>query len=280
MTSATLNQPFTTYAQSDSEGIAKAIREEGFAIMPEVLSRGEVDELKSTIDSIISSPGPGDGVGHGKDIDHFKCVFNRDPYWLQFLDKSGIIEAVEDLMGKDSHIIGMSAWRSPPGTGSFGQLHTDQLFVPMDEELIMSGRVELPVFISTLHFYLNDMDEDLCPTWIVPGSHKSGRAPGGKGVTNSGTQGGHEMSWNGIDARPVLVNAGDAMLFRSEVWHSGSVNRTLDRTRYLLQVHYSRRGIAQRFPPYLEFKYNQKVLDAANERQLRLLGKHHIGAYG
>jgi hypothetical protein len=275
-----MDSPFPTYAQSDSDGIASAIREDGFAIIPEVLAKSEVEELKSTIDSIISTPGPGDGVGLGKGIDHFKCVFNRDPYWLQFLDKSGIIEAVEDLMGKDSHIIGMSAWRSPPGTGSFGQLHTDQLFVPMDEELLTTGKVELPVFISTLHFYLNDMDEDLCPTWIVPGSHKSGRSPGGKGATASGVQGGEEMSWNGEEARPVLVKAGDAMLFRSEVWHSGSVNRTEDRTRYLLQVHYSRRGIAQRFPPYLEFKYNQKVLDSASERQLRLLGKHNIGAYG
>lgn len=88
------------------------------------------------------------------------------------------------------------------------------------------------------------------------------------------------MSWNGVEAQPMLLKAGDGMLFRSEVWHSGSANRTKDRTRYLLQVHYSRRGIAHRFPPYLEFKYNQDVLDAASERQLRLLGKHNIGAYG
>ena len=280
MTSVSSKFQFPTFKQENSEGISHGVKEDGFAIIPGLLGSSEVEELKSNIDGIISSPGFGDNVGDGKGIDHFKCVFNRDPYWLRFLDMNGIIESVEDLMGKEAHIIGMSAWRSPPGTGGFGELHVDQLFVPMDEELLTSGRVDLPVFISTLHFYLNDMDEDLCPTWVVPGSHKSGRAPGEAKAAVGAFQGGHEMSWNGNDAQPILVNAGDGMLFRSEVWHSGSVNKTKDRTRYLLQVHYSRRGIAHRFPPYLEFKYNPKVLDAATDRQLRLLGKHKIGAYG
>ena len=57
-------------------------------------------------------------------------------------------------------------------------------------------------------------------------------------------------------------------------------NKTPDRTRYMLQVHYAQRGIAQRFNPYLDFKHNPEVVAAANERQLRLLGKHSIGAYG
>ena len=70
------------------------------------------------------------------------------------------------------------------------------------------------------------------------------------------------------------------MLFRSEIWHAGSANRTKDRTRYLLQVHYAQRGIAQRFPPYVKFRHNPVVMAAANERQQRMMGKHKISAYG
>jgi ectoine hydroxylase-related dioxygenase (phytanoyl-CoA dioxygenase family) len=245
--------------------------------MPNVLSQAKVKEVCNMIDETVKSPITHDGIGNGKAIDHLKCVFNRDPYWLQYLDYAGIIDAVEDLMGKDSHIIGMTAWRSPPNVGG-KFIHIDQIFTPMEESLLLSGKVHLPVFISTLHFYLNDMDIDLCPTWVVPGSHKSGRSPNQADSRKVGDE--DIYSWNGIDEQPVLVNAGDAMLFRSEVWHGGSKNSTKDRTRYLLQVHYARRGIAQRFPPYLEFKYNQDVLDKATERQLRLLGKHNIGAYG
>ena len=269
-------------AQSDSEGIVKHIEEDGCVVIPNVLTKDQVNEMKRQIDLLTHfEHDGGKDKSKGPSIDHYKCVFNRSPYWLPFFDMPGIIEAVEKLMGSDSHIIGMSAWRSPPGVGNNG-MHVDQLMNTYDEELLLSGRIKLPVFYSTLHFYLNDMDVDLCPTWVVPGSHLSGRGPsaGKSNKTELGFVNGEEREWNGIKERPVLVNAGDTMLFRSEVWHSGSVNKTKDRTRYLLQVHYSRRGVAQRFPPYLEFKYNPEVLKAATERQLRLLGKHNIGAYG
>ena len=189
-------------------------------------------------------------------------------------------------MGSQCHIIGMSAWRCHPGYNGDQpgphDMHIDQIFVPMDEELLTSGRVHLPVFIATMHYYLVDMTEDLCPTWVIPGSHKSGRGPGEKEVAagHPGTVHGEENSWNGVEAKPVICNAGDGMLFRSELWHAGSANRTEDRVRYLLQVHYAQRGIAQRFPPYIKFRHNPEVMEAATERQQRMMGKHQIGAYG
>ena len=68
------------------------------------------------------------------------------------------------------------------------------------------------------------------------------------------------------------------LFFRSEIWHTGSLNSS-DRTRYLLQVHYSHRYIAQQFSPYIKWQFNPEVLAACNERQLRLLGNHRQGAY-
>lgn len=267
---------------SDVAGTVKALNEDGLALFPNLISRDKAAEVCGKIDQLTHLENDGNAQnGKAEGNDHFKCVFNRDPYWLQFLDMPGVIDSVEALMGDQCHIIGMSAWRSFPGRGR-KYIHADQIFVPMDEELLISGRVHLPVFIATLHFYLVDIDIDLCPTWVIPGSHKSGRGPG-KNLPSAGhynTVHGNETSWNGIDEMPVLCNAGDGMLFRSEVWHGGSKNNTKDRVRYLLQVHYAQRGIAQRFNPYLEFEHNPVVKAAANERQLRLLGKHPIGAYG
>lgn len=270
-----------TCNQSDSSGIVHHMEEDGCVIIPNVLNKAQVEEMKRQIDALVHLQHDGGYQKTEACIDHYKCVFNRSPYWLQFIDMPGIIEAVEKMMGADCHIIGMSAWRTPPGIGNNG-MHVDQLMFPVAEELLLSRKVKIPIFYSTLHFYLNDMDEDLCPTWVVPGSHFSGRGPSmDKTKLNAqGFVGGEEREWNGVKEVPVLVPAGDAMLFRSEVWHSGSVNKTKDRTRYLLQVHYARRGIAQRFPPYTEFVYNKEVLAAASDRQLRMLGKHKIGAYG
>ncbi|MBI1337846.1 MAG: dioxygenase [Phycisphaera sp.] len=279
-TTGTFLPPLKT---SDVDGIVRALQDDGAAFMPGAISPELAARACKKIDELEHQEG--DDHGARGLLDHYKCVFNRDPFWLQFIDPPGLIDAVEKLMGSQCHIIGMSAWRCFPGfngdkTGPIG-MHIDQIFVPMDEELLVTGRVHLPVFIATMHYYLVDITEDLCPTWMIPGSHKSGRGPGKKAAPtgHGGTLGGEETAWNGVEAQPVLCKAGDGMLFRSEVWHAGSANRT-DRVRYLLQVHYAQRGVAQRFPPYIKFRHNPVVMEAASERQQRMMGKHRISAYG
>jgi len=68
-------------------------------------------------------------------------------------------------------------------------------------------------------------------------------------------------------------------VFRSELWHAGSDNRSAERSRYMLQVHYGRRMVAQKFSPYLRFQFNPAVLAAATPRQRRLLGDHAEAEY-
>ena len=72
---------------------------------------------------------------------------------------------------------------------------------------------------------------------------------------------------------------GDVLLFRSDLWHAGSRNRSAERSRYLLQIHYGRRMVAQKFSPYLHFRFNPEVLAAATPRQRRLLGEHEATEY-
>lgn len=276
---ATLAAPactLPTYDRNDVAGIIRGLEEDGCSIIRQVIDADEVAEAKRRIDDL--KPFGFDRCGQG--IDHFKCVFNRGPYWLRYLDQQGVIDGAEGVMGSDCHIIGMTAWRTPPGHGGWG-IHVDQLFYPATEEMLLSGAIKLPVMLATAHYYLTDMTIDLCPTWVVPGSHKSGRGPGRKAGDEKayGFQGGDEKEWNGQQAVPVLVKAGDVMIFRSEVWHSGSKNETVDRTRYLLQVHYGRRMMAQKFSPYLDFHFNKEVIAHATERQLRILGKHSPSAY-
>ena len=69
------------------------------------------------------------------------------------------------------------------------------------------------------------------------------------------------------------------LFFRSDVWHSGSENTTANETRYLLQVHYGRREMAQHFSPYMTWQFNPDVLARCSRRQFRLLGDHRQGAY-
>jgi len=251
-----------TFEINDTAGMAEAVHEEGYALAPGVLNAEEIAELRAALDRLRPF-----GFDHMGINEHYKCVFNRDRAFFAMIDRPGIIELAEAVMGDQCHIIGESAWRSHPGHNGVG-IHTDKVFTPLPESVFDQPGYRLPVQICTAHYYLNDIPtEDHCPTFVIPGSHKSGRSPA-KG----------EMEWHGKPLQPVLVMAGDVLFFRCEVWHSGSLNKS-DTIRYLLQVHYSQRDIAQKFSPW-PWQYNPEILATANERQLRLLGKHPESAYG
>jgi hypothetical protein len=238
-----------------------ALQEEGFVLIPGVLQASEIQTARDKIDGL--EPIQWDFTGP---TDHYKNVFNRDPFWLSFLDRPGVVNVAEAALGADCHIIGETAWRSHPGHRGVG-LHLDYLPMTWPEPGVPEG-IQVPMFLCTAHFYLSPQTPELCPTHVVPGSHRAGRKPRPQ-----------ECAWNGRSAEPVLCQAGDVLFFRSDLWHSGSQNRTQDQTRYLLQVHYGRREMAQHFAPYLDWHFQPQVLDACNAKQRRLLGDHRPGAY-
>ena len=240
-----------------------ALHEQGFALLPDVLDAEQVAAVRAAIDRLQ----PIHWDYQGLVDDHYKCVFNRDPFWLPYLDLPGVIELAEAALGEDCHIIGQTAWRSHPGFVG-AELHVDHLVMELPEALLADPAFMLPMQICTAMIYLDGIDRDLCPTRVIPGSHKAGRKP------RPG-----EESWHGRTAEPVLCRAGDVLMLRSELWHAGSRNRTADRSRYLLQVHYGRRMVAQKFSPYLAFRFNPAVLAAATPRQRRLLGEHEPAEY-
>ena len=254
-----------TFQLDDLKGMTQAMHEDGFALVPGVLSPEEVRETRAAIDRL--RPFGFDSLGK---TDHFKCVFNRDRHFLSLIDRAGVIDLAEETMGKECHIIGQTAWRSHPGHDGW-RPHTDRVYVEMPEDIAMDPRFQMPIYLCTAHYYLDDLTLDMAPTWVIPGSHRSGRS------LNASKD--EPVSWQGRKLEPVLCRAGDLLFFRSDIWHSGSKNTTSDRTRYLLQVHYSHRWIAQQFSPYLAFQFNPEILAVANARQRRLLGDHKGGAY-
>lgn len=240
-----------------------AMHVDGYVLLPKVLSPDQTAWARAASDRL--TPVHWDYTGLVDD--HFKCVFNREPGWLTYLDLSPVIELMDAALGPDCHIIGQTAWRSHPGFIG-GDLHVDHLVMELPEALLADPAFALPMQVCTAHFYLSDITQELCPTLVIPGSHRAGRKPRPD-----------ETSWQGRSLQPVLCQAGDVLVFRSELWHAGSRNRTPDQTRYLLQVHYGRRMVAQKFSPYLDFRFNPDVLAACTPRQRRLLGDHAPSEY-
>ena len=259
------------FAIYETEAALAALEEDGAALLTGALSIERCAEAREKIDALTpqhwdEAHADPRGMAVGRFLDRYLCVFNRDAYWLQFLDRPGVIDVAEAALGRDCHIIGETAWRSHPGFQG-EPLHVDYLPFTRPDDAV-TERLRVPPFIITAHFYLNDVTPDLAPTRVVPGSHRAGRAP---------SEG--EEIWQDHATEAVLARAGDCLLFRSDMWHAGSDNRTRDDVRYLLQVHYGRREMAQHFSPFLEWHFNPTIIAAASSRQRRLLGEHEPGAY-
>lgn len=246
----------------------QAMEEDGFAFLPGLLNAAEIAELRAAMDRLVAIPASFDrhdtsGGFLNKSINN---AFNRDPLFLSYVDRPGVVEIAEAIHGNDCHIIGMTAWLTGPGRPD-QQLHADWQPLTLPAEVMSNPAVKIPIYISTAHFYLDDLDEELGPTQFIPGSHRAGRAPKG------------DMEYKGVGPKNILCKAGDMVIFRSEVWHRGTANRS-QRVRYLLQVHYAQRMITQKFPPYLNrFQFDEAILAQATPRQRRLLGDHKGSNY-
>jgi ectoine hydroxylase-related dioxygenase (phytanoyl-CoA dioxygenase family) len=257
-------------AHPDLESQVRALEINGYAFLPSVVDAAEVEELRACMDRLTPIPEsfdrhttPENGGFLNKSINN---AFNRDPLFLRYLDRPGVIELAEAVHGNDCHVIGMTAWMTGPGRPD-QRLHTDWLPITLPPDVLADPRVKMPVFITTAHFYLDDLYPELGPTAFVPGSHLSGRGPQG------------DTHWNGAEEASILCRAGDVVLFRSEVWHRGTANMSHE-VRYLLQVHYAQRMITQKFPPYLNrFQFDEAILSRATPRQRRLLGEHRPSNY-
>lgn len=260
--------PLTPYI--DLEDQVEALYRDGYVYLPSVLNADQIAELKHQMDTLQPRPEsfdkhqtPDNGTFLNK---HINNTFNRHPLFLSYLDYPNIIDIAEGVHDGDCHCMGMTAWVTGPGRPN-QKLHTDWLPLELPEEILSDPRVRTPIFITTTHFYLNDIYDQLGPTTFIPGSHLSGRSPNG------------DTAWKGQTEKAIFCKAGDVVIFRSEVWHRGTANTSSD-ARYLLQVHYAKRMITQKFPPYLnQFQFDPDILAQATPRQRRLMGDHKKGSY-
>ena len=69
-------------------------------------------------------------------------------------------------------------------------------------------------------------------------------------------------------------------MFNNQIWHRGAPNAS-DRTRFMAGATYSKRFIAQRFYPFIDYRMPPHVMERCLAPALqRLLGRHEKGAYG
>ncbi len=255
-----------------TEQITETFYQEGFAILPEVLSPDEVNDLKFRIDRAFSDPGL--EASHNRYSDYIMCrMFELDPLFQDLLTREPIIGLAEAVLGSDCHLVAQNVVRNKPGQ-AIDDYHADDLVIlPVSEGMRRHDpRLRMPVFMLTFQIPLTDIPSDeYGPTQYIPTSHYAGRQPDDTKNPTFENQ------------KPVSIHckAGDSYLHNGQCWHRGAPNNS-SRTRYLLQLSFGARWVAQRFFPFLNYRVPRHVLEhaAGDERMLRVLGKHPKGAYG
>ena len=232
------------------------MKEDGYAYFPEVLNEQEIADLRQAMDELTaleeSYDRHTDPAEHGFLNKSINNAFNRDPIFVQYLDRPEIIDLVEAVHGDDCHCIGMTAWMTGPARPGSNPARRLAAADP-------AGRSHGPPSGRDSDFYHHRpllsrrFDCGAGADSLRAGSHRAGRRP------RAG-----ETSFKGVEEQSIMCEAGDCVLFRCEVWHRGTAN-TSNQMRYLLQVHYAQRIITQKYPPYL----NKFQFDAALLAQLR-----------
>jgi ectoine hydroxylase-related dioxygenase (phytanoyl-CoA dioxygenase family) len=248
------------------EDWARAFTQDGYVQLPGVLTPEEVEVLRDGVIDAHEHPCP---TGNPTRL-HRHQMFRRGPAFAAMLDREPVVDIAERILGKNCHVIANNTVYTEPGMG-VDRWHVDEtVLVPVPDGARLPDQMDMPCFVVTAMYYLNDVPMELGPTQIVPGSHRSGQYPPDDEA---------DLVWDGRGYVSLVAKAGDCVVLNGQTWHRGATNRA-DHNRVVLQVTYGRRYISQRFWPYVNFSVPEDVWAAAPERRRRLLGAHSYGPYG
>ena len=242
---------------------------DGYVLLPQVLSAVEVAALQNRIDEAFEDPACQSEDRRYGEISMVR-MFELDQMFRDMQVRAPIIDVIESILGDNCHVVANNVVRNPPGM-AIDNFHVDDVvWFPLPDDIERhDARMIIPGIIN-VQIPLTDVPTvEHGPTQVVPGSHYSGRQPNDPAAPK----------FEGRGVHSILSKAGDAYLQHGQVWHRGEPNSS-DQTRCLLQQCYAARHISQRFYPFLNYSMPEHVLEQADERMLRLLGKHSKGAYG
>lgn len=265
-------EPRTEPAPAEAEQLER----EGYTIIRDLFTPGEVAELREEIGAVFERDPPDHrGARSPEDDAMFRyAMLNRSAAAQRAIAHPRLLAVVEPLLGEDCHVIANTAWRNPAGhPGSHGgqNWHIDAgPHVPLAEGVRWPDDIPHPVFAIGVHLYLQDCRLEDGPTGVLPGSHLSGRAP------PAGRHLDDDLDYEGQRVVPLLTRAGDAGLFVSDIWHRRMPTQDKDHGRFFLQAHYGRRDIAQRLLPTSECNQlsPEAVARAVTDRERRVIGLH------
>lgn len=264
-------RPGEPYSAARTQEVIAELDRDGYSFLGPTLHADEVDALRQALERKWDDP----AIRADEAGDHIRGVslmrmFEYDRAFRDLVVREPFASLAEAVLGDDCHLMAQNALRYELGQG--GGWHVDDLVhFPLPEgHAGHDPQTPMPCLVLQIFVPLTDIEAvKYGPTEVVPGSHRAGRRPDPQ----------KPPSFNGRGPVSLLARAGDAYVFNNQIWHRGAPNSS-DRVRYMGGATYSKRFIAQRFYPFIDYRLPPHVLDGADARLQRLLGRHGKGAYG
>jgi ectoine hydroxylase-related dioxygenase (phytanoyl-CoA dioxygenase family) len=254
--------------EGDAPGESVQLEREGWAHLRGMFAADEVATMRAEIDAVFDSYPP---ERSRSDNNEFRYeMVNRSAACQRAVANPRVLEVIEPLLGNDCHLIANTAWRNPPEfTGSMWHCDAGP-HVPRPEGVPWDDRIPYPVFAIATHFMLADCSAADGPTAVLPGSHRSGRLAPYDRLRDP------DLTYEGRSPQLLEAEAGDVLLFVSDIWHRGTPAQPGGRGRYFLQVHYARRDIAQRLRTTDAANHlsPEAIARATSDRERELVGLH------
>jgi ectoine hydroxylase-related dioxygenase (phytanoyl-CoA dioxygenase family) len=235
---------------------------DGFAVIPGVLQRDEVELIRRVTDGVLDDPGL-NKAKHNPEGFILRNSLQVHPLFVELMMREPVLGLAEAVVGTNCKFVGQNVIRNPPGT-AIARWHVDDTVeFPLPPEIPRHDpRMRMPVQWLTIQMALSDITgEEDGPTQFVPGSHYSGRGPNDQA----------NPTFEGRGPVSILCQAGDIYLQNNQTWHRGAPN-TGSRTRYLTQTQYAQRWAFTRFNEYNRVPVPEEFLREADPRARDLLG--------
>lgn len=236
---------------------------DGFALVPGVLSPGEVEALRRRSDEIFADLRLA-GTKYIQAEFIIRNTIELDPMFRDILVREPILSLAEAILGPDCKFCGQNVIRNRQGI-AISTWHVDDVVeFPLPAGVARhDARLRMPVQWFTVQMALSDIDGIADgPTQFVPGSHYAGRKPGE----------GEEPRFEGRGPVSIFCKAGDIYLQNNQCWHRGAPHLA-GRMRYILQSQYAARWAFTRFGEYNRVPVPETALRGTGDRLLRVLGR-------
>lgn len=235
---------------------------EGFALIPKVLTPGEIAALRQVTDELFANPAlAGTKYIEGNFI--LRNTLELSPLFREMLVREPILSLAKAIVGSDCQFCGQNVLRNPPGV-AITRWHVDDVVeFPLPEGVLRHDpKLRMPVQWFTIQMALSDIEtEEDGPTQVVPGSHYSGRKPNNP----------DQPVFDGRGPLSVFCSAGDIYLQNNQCWHRGAPNKS-NRTRYILQSQYAARWATRRFGDYTRVPVPEDYLRTSSELFQKVYG--------